>query len=78
MEVGIIFQIFKFSIAILNRAKEMLNFRILTKRAICTPVFNLNQYVLHETNGNILLNLRKNTKSCFIGFQVYLTVISKK
>ena len=55
MEIGIIFQIFKFSIAILNRAKEMLNFRILTKRAICTPFFNLNQYVLHETNGNILL-----------------------
>ena len=31
-----------------------MNFQILTKRAICSPDFNLNQHILHETNENIL------------------------
>ena len=40
-----------------------MNFRILTKRAICSPVFDLNQCILHETNENILL--------VYINFFVY-------
>ena len=33
-----------------------MNFRILTKSTICSSVFNSNQYILHETNGNLLLD----------------------